>query len=343
MSFFLYRIRNCFVLWAIRCFSVFALSLAVMPFSGCTHPEDYKSEDGMIWNTTFHVVYKGKASLRDSVLRVLDEVGASLSVFDSSSLVSRVNMVDSLLVDGHFSYVYNVSKRVGEESGGAFDPTLSPLITAWGFGPGHKVSADTARIDSILNFIGIQKTELRPDGMFVKEDKRIQFNFSAVAKGYACDAVGRMLSANGVDDWLVEIGGEVAVKGKGPGGEWSISVDRPVFSPDRIIHESQCVIRLKESGVATSGNYRNLMRNESGGYYGHTISSVSGRPVQTDVISATVVAPSCAEADAYATACMALGSKGAKGMIASRRLSAMLVLADSTVWMSNQFEAFIEK
>lgn len=315
--------------------------LSVIISFSCGRSSGYVSEDGLIWNTSFHVTYAGPETLRDSVLRMLDEVGKSLSVFDKSSLVSRLNDTDSFRVDSHFIKVYEVSRRVNSESDGCFDPTLSPLITAWGFGPGHKASADTARVDSILQFVGIARSELRTDGLLVKPDPRMQFNFSAVAKGYACDAVGEMLSRNGVSDWLVEIGGEIAVKGKGPNGEWTISVDRPVFSPDQVVHESQCLLRLTDCSVATSGNYRNLIQTDKGTYYAHTISPKTGRPVQTDVISATVVAPTCGEADAYATACMALGSDGAKKMLARQDLPAMLVLADSSVWTSPKFKSMI--
>ena len=314
--------------------TVVVLSLAGV--TSCAKNKNYISEEGLIWNTSFHVTYKGPESLRDSVLKILEEVGSSLSVFDKNSLVSKINDTVALPVDNHFMRVYQISRRVCEQSNGMFDPTLSPLITAWGFGPGHKASADTARVDSILQFVGLRKTNLSSDGTLVKEDPRIQFNFSAVAKGYACDAVGDMLLHNGVEDWLVEIGGEVATHGKGPRGDWTISVDRPVFSPDKVVHESQCIIKLSGNAVATSGNYRNLMQTE-GGYYGHTISPASGRPVQTDVISATVVAPTCAEADAYATACMAMGSRGAKRIADACPVSMMLVLADSTLWISPGF------
>lgn len=309
-------------------------------FVSCDSDDKFRTQDGLIWNTSFHVVYAGPESLSDSILSVLDAVGRSLSVFDDSSLVSKVNNSDSLPVDEHFKKVWSISKRVGEESGGSFDPTLSPLITAWGFGPGHKASADTARLDSILHFVGMNRTSLRGD-MLIKDDPRVQFNFSAVAKGYACDAVGEMFLRNNVSDWLVEIGGEVAVHGFGPFGKWRISVDKPIFSSDAPVHESQCVISPYNQAVATSGNYRNLMKGK-GGTYGHTISPQTGRPVQTDVISATVIASSCAEADAYATACMAMGGEAARGMITHLNLPAMLVLSDSSLWTSQWFDEIVE-
>ncbi len=317
------------------------LPVVVCMLVSCKVRREYLIQDGLIWNTSYHIVFEGTESLTDSVVKTLEEVGKSLSVFDKNSLVSQVNASDSVVVDSHFKRVWSISDKIWKESGGYFDPTLSPLITAWGFGPGHTATPDTARVDSILRFVGLNLTYLQDD-MLIKKHPGVQFNFSAVAKGYACDAVGEMLSRNGVKNWLVEIGGEIATKGKGPSGLWTISVDKPIFSPYVPIHERLCAINLRDSAVATSGNYRNLRKGKNGNY-GHTISPTTGRPVQTDVISATVVARTCGEADAYATACMAMGFESAKKMLAKRKLPAMLVMMDSTVWISPEFDAIIHK
>lgn len=312
----------------------------IAPFFAACDGGNYQKEEGMIWNTTYHITYKGPSALADSILPVLNEVGASLNVFDKTSLVSRVNESDSLEIDGHFKRVYSESRIVNNASGGMFDPTLSPLITAWGFGIGHEVTADTLAIDSILNFVGIGKTRLNGDWL-VKDDRRTQFNFSAVAKGYGCDAVAAMLQRNGVTDWLVEIGGEISVGGISPsGGKWKISVDKPIETDSTEIHDAVTVIGVSDCGVATSGNYRNF-RKEGGKTMGHTISPVTGRPVVTDVVSATVIAPTSMEADAAATACMASGSERAKSMLRDLRMEGMLILSDSTVWESPGFSSLV--
>ena len=312
----------------------------IAPFFASCDGGNYQKEEGMIWNTTYHITYKGPSALADSILPVLNEVGASLNVFDKTSLVSRVNESDSLEIDGHFKRVYSESRIVNNASGGMFDPTLSPLITAWGFGIGHEVTADTLAIDSILNFVGIGKTRLNGDWL-VKDDRRTQFNFSAVAKGYGCDAVAAMLQRNGVTDWLVEIGGEISVGGISPsGGKWKISVDKPIETDSTEIHDAVTVIGVSDCGVATSGNYRNF-RKEGGKTMGHTISPVTGRPVVTDVVSATVIAPTSMEADAAATACMASGSERAKSMLRDLRMEGMLILSDSTVWESPGFSSLV--
>lgn len=306
--------------------------------SGNGDSREYQNAEGMIWNTTYHVTYNGGPELKDSIMQVLNKVGASLNVFDEKSLVSRVNVSDSTAVDTDFIRVYVESVKVNRLTDGAFDPTLGPLIEAWGFGKGHKATGDTARIDSLMKFVGIDKTRLSMDTL-VKDDSRIRFNFSAIAKGYGCDCVGEMLKRNGVEDWLIEIGGEISCRGKSPaGGKWRVSIDRPVMQKDRILHDSQCVVEVTDGGIATSGNYRNLQSDDKGQYYGHTISARTGRPAHTDVISATVIGRTAMESDALATAFMAMGADDVKRLNKSTRLPVMLVLADSTVWYSGQFE-----
>ncbi len=314
---------------------LFLAITAAISSCGNSARNNFNKDEGMIWNTTYHITYDGPSTLRDSILNVLDKIGKSLSVFDKSSLVSRVNDADSLEIDSHFKTVYMVSQRICRASGGMFDPTLSPLITAWGFGPGHKISADTAAVDSIMNFTGLHKTRLRGDSI-IKDDRRVQFNFSAVAKGYACDAVADMLRRNGAGNYLVEIGGEIAMAGKNPrGGLWKVSVDAPIETDSTEIHDACAVIESTGSGVATSGNYRNYHKDGEK-TLGHTISPATGRPVTTDVISATVIAPTCVEADAAATACMAAGSQAAKRMLSELGYEGMLIMPDS-VWTSPDF------
>ena len=193
-----------------RIFQVLTCTAAFLTLAGCGKERqkdlsEWQQKDGLVWNTSFHITYRGSESLGDSALSVLARVGRSLSVFDSTSLVSRVNRQDSTLVDTDFIRVYVMSRKINRASDGAFDPTLSPLITAWGFGKGHKANADTTRIDSIMNYVGINKTHLHRDSI-IKNDPRIEFNFSAIAKGYGCYAVAEMFEKNGVTDFLIEIG-----------------------------------------------------------------------------------------------------------------------------------------
>ncbi len=308
---------------------------SILLISSCGKKEEYRCDEGMVWHTSYHITYRSGTDLTDSIVAVFSEVGGSLNVFDPASLASRVNMSDSVGIDDNYARVYEMSRKINRLTGGAFDPTLGPLITAWGFGKGHSATRDTLRIDSLLGITGLTKTHLSGKTL-IKGDRRIEFNYSAIAKGFGCDKVGEMLSRNGVKDYLVEIGGEIYCSGKSPsGGKWRISVDRPIVS-DSVIHESQCIVELTGKGLATSGNYRNFHRDSSG-IYGHTISALTGRPARTDVLSASVIAPTAMEADALATAMMALGSDKAEQLASAQGMAVMLVLSDSTVWTSDAF------
>jgi len=322
---------------------VMLLGLCIVAASlSCSRSSDFRSVEGIVWNTSYHISFRGPQSLEDSIGRVLNEVEMSLSVFNPNSLVSLVNASDSAVtVDSAFEKVYELSRKVNVASDGMYDPTLSPLITAWGFGKGHSVvPRDTMNVDSILRFVGIPKTHLQKHRI-VKDDPRIQFNFSSVAKGYGCDAIGEMFERNGVHDYMIEIGGEVKVAGYSPRGSlWNISVDRPILSDSLEIHESQEIIAVSGVGVASSGNYRNFHRDGER-TFAHTISPVTGRPVQTDVISVTVVAPTAMEADAFATACMAAGSEKSAEMSRRFNLPVMMVLSDSSVWTNPMFNRLV--
>lgn len=292
----------------------------------------------MIWNTMYHITYQGEETLQDSILPVLNEVSASLSVFDNNSLVSRLNSSSSVDADKHLITVYKASKAINELSKGNFDPTVSPLIDAWGFGIGHKVSADTVAIDSIINFIGIRKTGLK-DGKIYKEDIRTRFNFSAIAKGYGCDVLGEMFQRNGVSNFMIEIGGEVVLSGQSPSGTlWHIAVDAP-FEGKEPGTESSIILALTNTGIATSGNYRNF-REENGHKIAHTISPVTGRPIISEILSASIIAPTCMEADGLATACMAVSPSEAKELINNAKVEGLLIFQDS-VWMSPGFTKYV--
>lgn len=304
-------------------------------FSGCKHRE-YRHATGMIWHTSYHITYLSDRDLNDSILSVLSEIDASLNVFSEESLVSRLNKSDSIRADQFLKDVYECSVEVNRKSDGAFDPTLSPLITAWGFGKGHKATSDTARIEQLMKYVGLQHTRLQGD-LLVKDSRDVEFNFSAIAKGYACDMVGQMLRRNGASNYMVEIGGEISMAGDGPGGrKWNISIDKPVIA-DTIVHESQIILNITDCGIATSGNYRNFHR-DSHGTYGHTIDAKSGRPKNTDVLSATVIASTAMEADAWATSMMALGSRRGLEIADSLHLAVMLVKSEGGVATSKAFE-----
>lgn len=309
---------------------------AVMALISCSSKEHFRYEDGIAWNTFYHITYEAEADLSDSIRYIFDAIDSSLSPFNPQSTVTKINDNLSDSIDYHFKVVYNESSRINRETDGAFDPTLAPLIRVWGFGQGHELSADTLRIDSLLKYVGIARTRLEGQ-LLIKEDPRIEFNFSALAKGYGVDCIADMLGRNGSDNYLVEVGGEIRSAGHNPKGtDWTIGIDRP--DAEAKAGEMSAVISISDAALATSGNYRNF--HESGGErFGHTISAVTGRPVKTDVISATVITQRCMEADALATCCMALGSDEALNLCTRLRAGVMLIRDDMSVVTNSIWQA----
>lgn len=291
--------------------------LAVM-LSGlfsCNTAPVYVTLDGAVWNTTYSIKYNGDVSLADSVQTVMRQVEMSLSPFNSSSVISAINANRLMTVDSNVVNVFCISWRVNELSGGAFDPTLSPLIDLWGFGTegNTDVAPSQELIDSVMATVGLAGCHIN-DGKMVKKHTATTFNFSAVTKGYGCDMIAAMFRRNGVTDYLIEIGGEIALGGTNPRGKpWRVMIDAPL---DAVAgHRGLMTIEPYTGGVATSGNYRNFRDMPDGHRVGHTISAVTGRPVTTATLSATVIAPDCATADALATACMAMPADSALAMI----------------------------
>ncbi|MBE6310256.1 MAG: FAD:protein FMN transferase [Bacteroidales bacterium] len=312
-------------------------------------PVPYQRSSGIVWTTQYHITYQSDILFDDSIQVVFDKVNDCASMFNKNSLVSKVNRNDEFLVDSMFVSLYKASLIVNKETQGAFDPTVSPLMKEWGFvEKTNKIPSKTV-IDSIRRFVGIEKTELVGGEKLVKRDSRIEFDFSAIAKGLACDEVGRMLERNGVVNYLVEIGGEIALKGVNPDGcEWCVSVDSPKerysveFKDGITTNEGLVILRMSTGAIATSGNYRNY-KVIGGKKVVHTMNPLTGYPEKNDLLSATIVANSCMCADAYATACMVMGVERSKSFLESRNdLGGFLVYSVDgdtlMVWSNNRFK-----
>lgn len=295
---------------------------------------------GVVWTTDYHILYLGVDDLADSIQAVLMRVDRSASVYNKSSLVAQFNAGTSHGTDAILDILYSASLDVHRATGGAFDPTVMPLVNAWGFGYKNGSLPTHAQIDSILQFVGLEKVAL-DDGRLVKSDPRVQLDFSSIAKGLACDEVGRMLQRNGVKNFMVEIGGEIACAGNNSKqAPWRVSVDLPSDQPDTVSHETALVLALNSGGVATSGNYRKY-RESGGERISHIINPKTGRSETSDLLSVTVVATSCMMADAWATACMVMGTEAVQRMMKNRDdLGVMTISADDgqlVVWSNARF------
>ena len=250
-------------------------------------------------------------------------------MFNPQSTVSKINRGESRQVDKMFTDVFNLANDVYKLSGGTFDPTVAPLVNLWGFG--HKsepTNPDSTDVKYALAAVGMSKCRIC-DNELLRDDDRLEFDFSAIAKGYGVDCVAAMLHRNGATNYMVEIGGEIAVRGKNPiGRPWRIQIDAPTSN---IPGDSALrTIELIDCAIATSGNYRNYRHNADGSTYGHTINPCTGYPVKTSTLSATVIAPTCVMADALATACMAMKSGDAISMIEKiNNVDVILAISDS--------------
>lgn len=304
-------------------------ALALLAAASCSRPAAWQRDAGEAWGTVYHITYRSDVPLHDSIRAVMRAVELSVSPYEPQSRISAINAGRTDTLDALLRALVEESRRVCDVSGGAFDPTVMPLVDLWGFGPaGRGTEPDSAAIDSALATVGIAGCTVRPDGTVALKHPCTRLDFSAIAKGAGVDAVAAMLRRNGATDYLVEIGGEVAVLGSNPKGlPWHIQIDAPVDDPDGVRHESMRVIAPDSAAaVATSGNYRNYRLLADGSRAGHIISPRTGRPVATPVISATVVAPTCMLADALATAAMGMQPDSAL-LMASRLPGVAMLLA----------------
>ena len=192
---------------------LFALVAAVIAMF-CSHDRKrYFSHEGVVWTTDYHITYEASRDLGDSIQRILGDLDKCVSPYNKASLITAINRNATAQTDRYLRLLLQASRAVNRESGGAFDPTVMPLVNAWGFGYKNGDLPTRARLDSILQFVGMDKIELLPDNTINKKDPRVMLDFSSIAKGLACDEIGRMLQRNGACNWLVEIGGEVAACG----------------------------------------------------------------------------------------------------------------------------------
>ena len=266
----------------------------------------YQTDQGLVFGTMYKITYQSKENLKAEIEAELQRVDRSLSPFNKASVITRINDNTDMQTDSLFDYVYRLARQVSEETHGAFDITVAPLVNAWGFGFKNASQVDSATIDSLRQFVGYDKVKLE-NGRIVKSDPRTMLDCSAIAKGFGVDCVAHLLDRKGIRNYMVDIGGELVMKGENAQMKpWRIGINKPIDDSLAVNQELQTVLQVSGVGLATSGNYRNFYYKD-GKKYAHTINPRTGYPVQHNILSSTVVAKNCATADAYATAFMVLG------------------------------------
>lgn len=304
---------------------------------------------GFTQGTTYHITYQypTAVNLQEQIDSVLKNFDRSLSSYDTSSIISSVNRnIPGVKTDSMFRTVFRESARVYQLTGGAFDITLGPVINAWGFGPGEKLEVDSSMVDSLLQYVGMDKVYLSGDQV-VKTDPGIVLNVNAIAQGYAVDVVAAYLEGLGVKNYMVEVGGEIRTNGVNKKGNfWRIGVDRPEFGNMIPGQQLQVIISMHNRSLATSGNYRKFYEKD-GVMITHSIDPATGFPKESRLLSATVLTRDCITADAYATSCMVLGLEKAKVFIESQKnVDAYLIYGDEVgayqVWYSEGLKKYME-
>ena len=299
----------------------------------------YQHNEGFIFGTTYSITYQYDKDLQKEIEAELNEVDASLSPFNKHSIITAVNNNKPVKLNAKFTEVFSLAEKISKETDGAFDITVAPLVNEWGFGFKKGVEPTKHVIDSLRHLV---------DGRIVKKDPRVNLDCSGIAKGYGSDCVANLLRKHGIDNFMVEIGGEIVTSGINHDRvPWKIGVTKPIDDPTQQNGELQTVLNVTDKAMATSGNYRNFYY-KGGRKYAHTIDPNTGYPVQHNILSSTVLADNCATADAYATAFMVLGLDKAKAVLERHpELMVYFIYSDkngkNAVWYSPSMRKAIAK
>jgi thiamine biosynthesis lipoprotein len=286
--------------------------------------------EGQAQGTTYHITYydEQKRDFQPEIEKILEDFDKSVSTYLPTSIISRINSNEKgVIVDKYFITCFNKAKEIWKNTNGAFDPTVYPLVNAWGFGPGKKQKIEKPIIDSILKFVGFDLIELKGKTV-VKKDPRVALDFNAFAQGYSVDVVSDFLNSKNINSYIVEIGGEVYAKGKkADGGNWTIGIEKPIDNQTSE-NPTKAIAKLENLAIATSGNYRRFFI-ENGVRYGHHIDPKTGYPTKNNLLSASIFAKECISSDANATGVLVMGLDKAKAFLQGHpELQAYLIYSD---------------
>lgn len=312
-------------------------------FLGCrdNQPTNIKL-NGPIFGTGYNIQYYSKDNINYiiEIDSLFDVVNQSLSTYIGDSDISRLNRNEIIQMDNHFKRVFDTSKIIYNETNGVFDPTIGNVVNAWNFGAEeNKFLTDSTTIDSLVQFVGFNKVSMK--GLEVQKPRSTYLEFNAIAKGYGIDVICEFLESQGVNNYLVDIGGDMRVAGTNleKGKEWTVGIDDPNFDGTQTYSK---VITIKDEAMATSGTYRKFKIDENGNRYAHIINTKTGYPSKTNVLSVSVIAKDCMTADGYATAFQAMGIDAVKEFLTDHpELKVYFIFEDEAMELStmslNQF------
>lgn len=305
--------------------------LLILIVAACQPPKAQLIKNyGDALGTTYSIQYEHHQDLQDEIQLIFKAVNQSMSTYLPESDISKINRGDtSVVVDSLFVEVYQASQEIWEQTDGLFDPTVGPLVNAYGFGPGKKINHITdEQIDSLMEFVGWDKVRLTLQNTIEKADPRVFIDFNAIAKGYTIDLIGRLFEQKQIPNYLIELGGELLAKGENPEKKesWKVGIDNPQVTEGREIYK---IVALKDLAMASSGNYRKYFVDSiTDEKYVHSINPKTGRPQKSNVLSVSVFAETCMKADAYATACMVMDFETSKAVLKQQNLEAFIIYLD---------------
>lgn len=294
---------------------VVVLLVTFLSLTTCQNKTENTVIQGAVFGTYYRVIYNSEddyQKLFDSLFLVINK---SMSTYQENSDISKVNRNEIVTIDTHFTKVFQASKRIYKETHGAFDPTIGAVVNAWDFGPqGKIIDLDSVKIKNLMQSVGFDKVKLADHRIEKPQETFIDFN--AIAKGYAVDVISEFLNHKNIENYLVDIGGELRVRGLNAekNTEWRLGVENPNFDGTQSINKA---FFLRDKAMATSGTYRKFKVDQNGNRYAHIIDTKTGYPSKTNLLSVSVIANTCMDADAYATAFKAMGIDNIKAFLQS--------------------------
>jgi FAD:protein FMN transferase len=327
---------------------IILLLTITLNFNFCCDSSKYIYNEGFVYGTIYHIIYESPSGkdLYNIIEEKLEEYNNIFSTFNKSSVISKINDNQPVELDPLFINCFNRAMEISKITDGAFDITAGPMVNAWGFGPDQKRKVSHETIDSLKAITGYEKVRLADDRI-IKDDIDMKLDMSAIAKGYTCDLLSEFLEKAGCKNYMVEIGGEVVAKGHNEKGRtWTIGISKPddtFFTSNEI----QAKVSLQENALATSGNYRNYYVEE-GKKIAHTINPKTGYPVEHTMLSTTVLADNCLDADAFATAFIVMGLE--KSIELYKKIPGIEVYfiyssdgGENQIYMSGNFKKHLKK
>jgi thiamine biosynthesis lipoprotein len=326
-------------------FILIAAGIVCLLFS-CKTSLHYITYSGFTQGTTWQVKFEGAPEIsQQDIENILQEVDSNFSIYNKQSLISKINNNEPYVTNPRFDSLFRLSERVWEMTGGFFDITVGPLVKFWGFGPPGTEAKDSTGVDSLLMICGMNKLKLE-NRQVIKSHPKMYLDMNAIAQGYTVDMVADFLEGKNIVNYLVEIGGEVSAKGVNAKGKpWQVGIDSPVAGSDESNRELQEIVSVSGYSLATSGSYRKFILKD-GVMFSHTIDPHTGYPSHHNLLSVTITAESCAEADAIATSVMAMGMEKGKDFLKNNPgYDAYFIFSDSAgnyaVWMTEGFGKLI--